>query len=143
MRRSILAIVLCVAAWTAATVPSQARPARDTVSIALDWTPNTNHTGLFVAQQKCFFADAGLNVEILPYNDTSPDTLIDSGNAEFGISFQSSATFAKASGADTVSVLAPLQHWATAIGVKADRTDLTSPKSVSYTHLTLPTILRV
>ena len=108
------------------TVPDDAT----TIRFALDWTPNTNHTGLFVAQQKCYFADAGLNVEILPFNQASPDTLIDSGNAEFGISFQSSATFAKAAGADIVSVLAPLQHWATAIGVKADRDDLTSPKSL-------------
>ncbi|MBJ8348083.1 ABC transporter substrate-binding protein [Antrihabitans sp. YC2-6] len=138
-RRLAGSVVATVAVFSSATgcsstddATSNCTVAADapTVRFALDWTPNTNHTGLFVAQQKCFFADAGLNVEILPYNDTSPDTLIDSGNAEFGISFQSSATFAKASGADTVSVLAPLQHWATAIGVKADRTDLTSPKSL-------------
>ena len=35
------------------------------------WTgrPNTNHTGLFVAMQQGWFADAGLDVEILPYNN--------------------------------------------------------------------------
>lgn len=100
------------------------------IRFALDWTPNTNHTGLYAALQEGYFKDAGLDVEILPYNTASPDTLIDSGNAEFGVSFQSSATFAKAAGADTISVLAPLQHWATGIGVKADRADLTSPKSL-------------
>jgi ABC-type nitrate/sulfonate/bicarbonate transport system substrate-binding protein len=103
----------------------------ETIDFALDWTPNTNHTGLFVAQQEGYFADAGLNVNVLPYNNTSPDTLVDAGNAEFGISFQSSATFAKAAGARTVSVLAPLQHWATGIGVRADRDDIRSPKDLS------------
>lgn len=102
----------------------------DSIRFALDWTPNTNHTGLYVAQQEGYFADAGLDVEILPYNNTSPDTLVDSGNAEFGISTQSSTTFAKAAGAQVVSVLAPLQHWATAIGVRADREDIPSPKAL-------------
>ena len=58
---------------------------RPTVRIALDWTPNTNHTGLYVAQQLGWFADAGLDVQFLPYNETSPDTLVSSGAAEFGI----------------------------------------------------------
>lgn len=102
----------------------------DTIRFALDWTPNTNHTGLYVALQEGYFADAGLDVEVLPYNNSSPDTLVDSGNAEFGISTQSSTTFAKTAGAQIVSVLAPLQHWATGIGVKADRDDIPSPKAL-------------
>ncbi|MGA9872264.1 MAG: ABC transporter substrate-binding protein [Rhodococcus sp. (in: high G+C Gram-positive bacteria)] len=101
-----------------------------TIRFALDWTPNTNHTGLYVALQEGFFADAGLDVEVLPYNSTSPDTLVDSGNAEFGISTQGSTTFAKAAGAQIVSVLAPLQRWATGIGVRADRQDLTGPAAL-------------
>ncbi|NLU64411.1 ABC transporter substrate-binding protein [Rhodococcus sp. HNM0563] len=99
----------------------------DTIRFALDWTPNTNHTGLYVALQEGLFDDAGLDVEILPYNDASPDTLVDAGNAEFGISTHGMATFARAAGAHTVAVLAPLQHWATAIAVKSDRDDLTRP----------------
>jgi ABC-type nitrate/sulfonate/bicarbonate transport system substrate-binding protein len=99
----------------------------DTIRFALDWTPNTNHTGLYVALQEGLFDDAGLDVEILPYNEATPDTLVDAGNAEFGISTHGMATFSRASGAHTVTVLAPLQHWATGIGVKADRADLMRP----------------
>ncbi|MFD6858306.1 ABC transporter substrate-binding protein [Rhodococcus sp. NPDC060090] len=99
----------------------------DTIRFALDWTPNTNHTGLYVAVQEGLFDDAGLDVEILPYNGATPDTLVDAGNAEFGISTHGMATFSRSSGARTLTVLAPLQHWATAIGVKADRADLTRP----------------
>ncbi len=104
--------------------------AHTTVRFALDWTPNTNHTGLYVALQQGWFADAGIDVQILPYNTALPDTLVDAGNAEFGISFQDDTTVAQAAGADDVSVLAVLQHWATAIGVRADRADLTSPKDL-------------
>ncbi len=100
------------------------------IRFALDWTPNTNHTGLYVALRRGWFADAGLDVQVLPYGETAPDTLMDSGNAEFGISFQSSATFAKAAGANVVSVLAVLQKRGTGIGVRADRADLVSPKSL-------------
>ena len=108
------------------TTPSE----KTTIRFALDWTPNTNHTGLYAALQQGWFADAGLDVQIVPYNTALPETIIDAGNAEFGISFQDSTTVAQASGANLVSVLAVLQHWATAIGVRADRADLTSPKDL-------------
>jgi ABC-type nitrate/sulfonate/bicarbonate transport system substrate-binding protein len=100
------------------------------IRIALDWTPNTNHTGLFVAQQEGWFREAGLDVQFLPYNNTSPDTLVSSGAAQFGVSFQDSFTFSKAAGADITSVMAVLQHWATRIAVRADRADITSPRDL-------------
>lgn len=34
------------------------------LTVALDWTPNTNHTGFYVAKAKGWFADAGLEVEL-------------------------------------------------------------------------------
>jgi ABC-type nitrate/sulfonate/bicarbonate transport system substrate-binding protein len=100
------------------------------IRVALDWTPNTNHTGLFVAQQEGWFREAGLDVQFLPYNNTSPDTLVSSGAAEFGVSFQDSFTFSKAAGAEITSVMAVLQHWATQIAVRADRADITSPRDL-------------
>jgi ABC-type nitrate/sulfonate/bicarbonate transport system substrate-binding protein len=109
---------------------SDAQDAGQKIRIALDWTPNTNHTGLYVAQQEGWFREAGLDVEFLPYNSTSPDTLVGSGAAEFGVSFQDSFTYSKAAGADITSVMAILQHWATEVAVKADRADITSPKDL-------------
>ncbi|ANY08665.1 ABC transporter substrate-binding protein [Pseudonocardia sp. HH130630-07] len=100
------------------------------IRVALDWTPNTNHIGLFAAQQAGYFRDAGIDVEFLPYNQTSPDTLVGSGAADFGISFQSSFTFSRAAGADITSVMAVLQHWATEIAVRADRDDIRSPRDL-------------
>lgn len=128
-RRPAAVLVLALLASVLAACGSNSGSG-NRIRFALDWTPNTNHTGLFVALREGYFADAGLDVQVLPYNNTSPDTLIDSGNAEFGISFQSSATFAKAAGADIVSVLAPLQHWASGIGVRADRPDITRPRDL-------------
>jgi ABC-type nitrate/sulfonate/bicarbonate transport system substrate-binding protein len=92
-----------------------------TVRLALDWTPNTDHTGFFVAQAKGWYADAGIDLQILPYaSAATPETLLAAHQAECGISFQDSMTFAVAKGADIVSVMAILQKTASAIGVLAD-----------------------
>ena len=64
---------------------SRAQAAAQKVTVALDWTVNTNHIGLFVARDKGFYKDAGLNVEILPYTDTSAGTLVANHVADFGI----------------------------------------------------------
>ena len=130
MKRSILAIVLCVAAWTGATVPSQARPARDTVSVALDWTPNTNHTGIYVAQKLGYYAAAGIDLKILPYASTAPETLVSHRKADFGFSYSAGVAFARAAGEDVTSVFAVLQHTALEIGVRADRNDIATPKDL-------------
>lgn len=37
----------------------------DNVRVALDWTPNTNHTGFYVAAELGYYADNGLNVSLL------------------------------------------------------------------------------
>jgi ABC-type nitrate/sulfonate/bicarbonate transport system substrate-binding protein len=126
-RRSILA-ALAAAPLLAAC--GGGGNAAQTVRIALDWTPNTNHTGLYVAQQQGWFRDAGLDVQFLPYNNASPDTLVSSGSAEFGVSFQDSFTYSKAAGADITSVMAVFQHWGTKIGVKAGRPDIRTPKDL-------------
>nr|WP_238559073.1 ABC transporter substrate-binding protein [Rhodococcus rhodnii] len=116
----------------AATLAGCSSPGSDdgTVRFALDWTPNTNHTGLYAAIENGWFEEAGLDVEVLPYNDTSPDVLVASGGADFGISFQPSSTFSKAAGAQSVSVLAPLQRWASGIAVRADAQDITRPRDL-------------
>jgi len=128
----LLILTLALAACGQGSSAGSSAPTaeRTPIRIALDWTPNTNHTGLFVAQQEGWFAAAGLDVQFVPYNNTPPDTLVGSGAAEFGISFQDSFTYAKAGGADAVSVMAILQHWATQIAVRADRADITSPRDL-------------
>lgn len=130
LRRALAVMATTVATLSLVTACGAGGGSDQTIRFALDWTPNTNHSGLYVALQRGYFADAGLDVQVLPYNNTSVDTVVDAGNAEFGISTHNSSTFARASGARIQSVLAPLQHWATGIGVRADRADLASPKNL-------------
>lgn len=80
------------------------------VTLALDWTPNTNHTGIYVAQQKGWYEEEGIELQILPYAEgTTTDQLVSSGTADFGISFEESVVLARAAGQDVVSVAAVIQ----------------------------------
>ncbi len=60
----------------------------DKITIVLDWTPNTNHTGIFVAQEMGYFEELGLNVEVVQPPEDGAVTLVASGKAQFGVSFQ-------------------------------------------------------
>lgn len=68
------------------------------VRIVLDWTPNTNHTGIYAAQDKGWFAGEGLEVEILTPPEDGALVLLASGRAEFAVDFQESLGPAIASG---------------------------------------------
>ena len=57
------------------------------ITFVLDWTPNTNHTGLYVALEQGLFDAAGLEVEIVQPPEDGAEALVGSGNAQFGVSF--------------------------------------------------------
>ena len=58
------------------------------VAFALDWTPNTNHTGVYVAAERGYYKEAGLEVEIVQAPENGADALVAAGDAEFGVTFQ-------------------------------------------------------
>jgi ABC-type nitrate/sulfonate/bicarbonate transport system substrate-binding protein len=76
----------------------------------LDWVPNTNHTGFFVAQSKGYFEDAGLAVEIVQPGEVFAEQAVAGGAADFGISFQEQVTLARADAIPLVSIAAIIQH---------------------------------
>ncbi len=81
------------------------------VSLALDWTPNTNHTGIYVAMQKGYYTQNGIDLTLTPYSSSVyPEQLVGSGKAEFGISFPESVTTFRAQDVSIVSVGAIIEH---------------------------------
>ncbi len=58
------------------------------VTILLDWTPNTNHTGIYVAQKLGYFRDEGLEVTIQQPPQESSTALVAAGKVEFAVAFQ-------------------------------------------------------
>ena len=59
-----------------------------TIKVALDWTPNTIHSGLFVALEKGFYKEQGLDVKLLApdanYSQT-PAKLLENGEVDLAI----------------------------------------------------------
>lgn len=80
------------------------------ITFMLDWVPNTNHTGIFVAQAKDFFTQAGLEVEIIQPGEVYAEQAVISGAADFGVSFQEQVTLARADDVPLVSIAAVIQH---------------------------------
>jgi len=61
----------------------------DRMTLLLDWFVNPDHGPLIIAQEKGFFAQQGLEVEIIPPADPSaPSRLVAAGQAELAVSYQ-------------------------------------------------------
>lgn len=109
MKRLSLAILLVIIALPSMTC-SRADKGLTPVTFMLDWVPNTNHTGIFVAQAKGYFKDAGLSVNIIQPGEVYPEAAVASGAADFGITSQEYITLARAENVPIVSIAAILQH---------------------------------
>ena len=60
------------------------------ITFVLDWTPNTNHTGLYIALEKGYFEEVGLEVEVVQPPEDGAEVLVAAGRAQFGVSCQDS-----------------------------------------------------
>jgi len=115
-------LLLALAGCGSDTVVPQAqeKPLRD-VSVILDWTPNTNHSGLYLAQAKGYYAEAGLNVKLIEPGDTSGLQLLAAGQADFALSVAESLVPARAKGIPVVSVAAVIEHNTSSLVSLADK----------------------
>ncbi len=64
------------------------------VTVILDYVPNTNHTGMYVALDKGYYEEEGLDVEIIEPTDGATATLVAQQKGTFGISYQEDVTIA-------------------------------------------------
>ncbi|TSE10613.1 ABC transporter substrate-binding protein [Mesorhizobium intechi] len=125
------ALLLTLASGLSLTAgASRVFAAKQKVTVALDWTVNTNHIGLFVARDKGFYREAGLEVDILPYSDTGAGTLVANRVADFGINGSISLFTQKAAGADLKAVYAVVQSETGRVVFNAARSEIKSPKDL-------------
>ncbi len=84
-----LVMVLCLMTGCGAEKEGEDKEASlKDITFVLDWTPNTNHTGLYVALAKGYYKDAGLNVTIVQPPEDGAPALVAAGQAQFGIDAQ-------------------------------------------------------
>src|SRR5690349_9883665 len=66
----LIIVIIGVFLWQRASTASTAHGPQKLVpmKLALDWTPNTNHTGIYVALAKGWYRDQGIDLTLLPYS---------------------------------------------------------------------------
>lgn len=82
------------------------------ITFCLDWTPNTNHTGLYVAQAQGYYEEAGLDVEIVQPPEDGAALMCAAGQAQFAIEAQDTmaASLALDDPLGITAVAAVIQH---------------------------------
>lgn len=105
--------------------------ALNTVDFILDWTPNTNHTGLYVAQAKGYFEEEGIALDIkLPPEGSTTDMIIN-GQAPLGISFQDSLAIKLSKGAPVTAVAAVIDENTSGI-LSVKKANILEPKDLEH-----------
>jgi putative hydroxymethylpyrimidine transport system substrate-binding protein len=83
----VLLKILSVVAFCLFTV--QTATAGEKLTLLLDWFVNPDHAPIIVAQEMGYFADQGLDVEIIaPANPNDPPKLVAAGKADLAVSYQ-------------------------------------------------------
>lgn len=137
MKRKLLALLLPVAiivslaacGSTEITESSELQEELKDVTVILDYVPNTNHTGIYVAKELGYYEEAGLNVNIVEPTEGVTATLIAAGKGDFGISYQEDVTYAIAN-EDPLPIKAIatiIQHNTSGFGSYVGK-NITSPK---------------
>jgi len=139
MKKSILAILLTTCLLLTACGKSQPvstgekviEKTNEKVSVILDWVPNTNHTGMYIALEKGYYSDAGLDVTINTPAEETALLLLSSGKADFGVSFQEEIATARSAEVPlpVVAVAALIQHNTSGI-LSLKKTEINSPKGM-------------
>lgn len=82
------------------------------ITVCLDWTPNTNHTGLFVALEKGYYEEAGLDVTIVQPPESNATQICAAGQSQFAIDAQDvlGAVFTSDTPLGVTAVAALIQH---------------------------------
>lgn len=91
------------------------------VTLVLDWTPNTNHSGFYIAEKEGWYRDAGLDVTIIQPDENGALPQLAAGNAQFAVSNAEQLLPARAEGVPAVSVATIIQHNTSSLVIPADR----------------------
>ncbi len=100
------------------------------IEFILDWVPNTNHTGLYVAKKLGFDKEFGINLDVKRPPEGSTTELISTGHANFGISFQDSLANKFAKGINVKAVAAIIDNNTSGI-LSIKSADINNPKDMA------------
>lgn len=117
-----LSVLLILGLFGCAAQEKQAEAKNlEKITVTLDWTPNTNHTGLYVAKDKGYYEEVGLDVEIIQPANGTAEQLVAADQAQFGISYQESVTLARLEDIPIVSIATVIQHNTSGFGALKEK----------------------
>jgi putative hydroxymethylpyrimidine transport system substrate-binding protein len=120
-------------AFAAAGSLPRASAAQDAtpVTLALDWYPNANHAGIYLALDRGYFKEAGLAVEVFtPADPTTVLQTVGAGRDTFGISYQNDVLQARTQEVPVVSIAGIVQHPLNCLMV-LEASDIRSPADLA------------
>lgn len=120
LRKTILLVFMVLAGCTAAATPT---PALEAVTLKLSWQDGVQFLGLYIAQERCYYADEGLNITTEPIADSSEGNTmpqrVAEGEFDFGLS-GSPLILAQAQGISVTAISPILQLNPPAFFARAD-----------------------
>ncbi len=121
-------IIIVIVIFLGMKVKVNKKSAYSPLLLAMDWTPNTNHSGIYVALAKGWYKAQGIALKILPYSPAvSSDILVSNGKADVGISATEGVVADAASGNPVVSIGAIIQHNTSSLAALANN-GITRPR---------------
>lgn len=112
-RSAVVVVALLVALGCAGCAGSSAGTTKDglrKLRVVLDWTPNTNHSGMYLAKAKGWYRQAGLDVTFIQPGDSDPLQLVAAGKGDVAVSVSEALLPARAEGLPVQSIAAIIQH---------------------------------
>lgn len=104
---ALAALLLCLALAACGEKSEDETPVREDFSLILDFYPNPDHMGIFVAESRGYFRDAGLEVQIeAPSDPAAPIKQVAAGRADLAISYEPELLLAREQGLDVKAVAA-------------------------------------
>jgi ABC-type nitrate/sulfonate/bicarbonate transport system substrate-binding protein len=120
-RIAILIAILSIVGLLAGCGGSDTTASLRKVTVVLDWTPNTNHGGVYLARQEGLYRKAGLDVEIIEPGEGGGVPQLVAGNAQFAFSYAEQLLPARAQGTPVVSIATVLTTNTSSLVAPADR----------------------
>ncbi len=129
-RRAATILLAGVLTMTAVTGCGESNDSAQKITVVLDWTPNTNHTGLYLAKQQGEYIKAGLDVAIVEPDQAGGVAQVAAGNAQFAFSYAEQVLPVRAQGTPIVSIATALRTNTSSLVSPTDRR-LTRPRDLA------------
>jgi ABC-type nitrate/sulfonate/bicarbonate transport system substrate-binding protein len=126
----VVLVTLLASSCASGSSPSK-ESGRTKVQVMLDWTPNTNHGGMYLAKAEGYYRAAGLDVTFIqPGQGADVNQVVAQGTVDFGVSAAEQLVPARAAGVPVVSIAAIIQHNTSSL-ISLQSSGITRPRELA------------